>query len=61
MSGTLASIVTFTLCNDSVTTTNAKPFKLKGGIPLGGTYSGAGVAGGIFNPAIAGVGNHQVN
>jgi uncharacterized protein (TIGR02145 family) len=53
-------IVTFTLCNDTSITTNAKPFKLKGGIPLGGTYSGAGVAGGIFHPAIAGVGTHQI-
>jgi uncharacterized protein (TIGR02145 family) len=61
MSGTLAPIVTFTLCNDTITTTNAKPFKLKGGIPLGGTYSGAGVTGGIFTPAIAGVGNHQIS
>jgi uncharacterized protein (TIGR02145 family) len=60
MNGTLAPIVTFTLCNDTITTTNAKPFKLKGGIPLGGTYSGAGVTGGIFNPAIAGVGSHQI-
>jgi len=61
MSGTLASLVTFTLCNDSITTINAQPFKLKGGIPLGGTYSGAGVTNGIFYPAIAGVGNHQIN
>jgi len=52
-------VVTFTRCFDSITTTNAQPFKLKGGIPLGGTYSGAGVAGGVFHPAIAGVGNHQ--
>jgi uncharacterized protein (TIGR02145 family) len=60
MNGTLASVVTFTRCFDSITTTNAQPFKLKGGIPLGGTYSGAGVAGGIFHPAIAGVGTHQI-
>jgi uncharacterized protein (TIGR02145 family) len=60
MSGTLAPLVTFTACFDTITTTSAKPFKLKGGIPLGGTYSGAGVAGGIFNPAVAGVGNHQI-
>jgi uncharacterized protein (TIGR02145 family) len=53
-------IVTFTLCNDSITTTNAQPFKLKGGIPLGGTYSGSGVSNGIFYPAIAGAGNHQI-
>jgi uncharacterized protein (TIGR02145 family) len=62
MSGTLAPIVTFTRCFDSITTTNAKPFKLKGGIPLGGTYSGPGVnpVTGIFNPALAGVGAHQI-
>jgi uncharacterized protein (TIGR02145 family) len=60
MSGTLASVVIFTACFDTITTTNAQPFKLKGGIPLGGTYSGAGVTNGIFYPAIAGVGNHQI-
>jgi uncharacterized protein (TIGR02145 family) len=53
-------VVTYTLCNDSITTTSAQPFKLKGGIPLGGTYSGAGVTNGIFYPAIAGVGTHQI-
>jgi uncharacterized protein (TIGR02145 family) len=37
---------------------NAHPFKLKGGLPLGGTYSGPGVdpATGIFYPNIAGTG-----
>jgi len=59
-SGTLASVVTFTRCFDSITTTNAQPFKLKGGIPLGGMYSGPGVTNGIFYPAIAGVGTHQI-
>jgi uncharacterized protein (TIGR02145 family) len=54
-------IVTFTLCNDSITTINAQPFRLKGGIPLSGTYSGAGVINGIFYPAIAGIGTHQIN
>ncbi|MCX6251495.1 MAG: hypothetical protein NTX61_12175 [Bacteroidetes bacterium] len=54
-------IVTFTRCNDSITTINAQPFRLKGGIPLGGTYSGTGVTNGIFYPAIAGVGSHQIN
>jgi uncharacterized protein (TIGR02145 family) len=53
-------LVTFPLCFDSITTTNAKPFKLKGGIPISGTYSGAGVNNGIFNPAIAGTGTHQI-
>jgi uncharacterized protein (TIGR02145 family) len=60
MSGTLASVVIFTLCNDSITTTNAQPFKLKGGIPLGGTYSGPGVTNGIFYPAIASVGTKTI-
>jgi uncharacterized protein (TIGR02145 family) len=50
--------VTFTLCNDPTTTTSAVPFRLKGGIPAGGTYSGAGVSAGTFNPSIAGTGAH---
>ncbi|MCX6252772.1 MAG: hypothetical protein NTX61_18710 [Bacteroidetes bacterium] len=53
-------VVTFTRCNDSVTTTNAHPFRLKGGIPLGGTYTGAGVSNGIFHPAVAGSGIHVI-
>jgi uncharacterized protein (TIGR02145 family) len=52
MSGTLAPVVTFTRCFDSITITNAKPFILKGGIPPGGNYSGPGVTNGIFSPAI---------
>jgi len=58
MSGTLAPIVTFTSCFDTITSVNAKPIKLKGGIPLGGTYSGPGVNSltGIFTPATAGIG-----
>jgi len=50
--------VNFAVCFDTITTVNAKPFKLKGGIPLGGTYSGPGVnqITGYFNPAMAGVG-----
>jgi uncharacterized protein (TIGR02145 family) len=62
MSGTLAPIVTFTLCFDTITTVNAKPIKLKGGIPLGGTYSGPGVNSltGVFSPATAGVGTKTI-
>jgi uncharacterized protein (TIGR02145 family) len=48
--------VTFTRCFDSVTIATAKPIVLKGGIPLGGTYSGTGISGGIFYPALAGLG-----
>jgi uncharacterized protein (TIGR02145 family) len=62
MSGTLAPIVTFTSCFDTTTTVNAKPIKLKGGIPLGGTYSGPGVNSltGIFTPATAGIGTKTI-
>jgi uncharacterized protein (TIGR02145 family) len=54
--------VTFTPCFDTITTVNAKPFKLKGGLPIGGTYSGPGVNSttGIFTPSLAGPGNHQI-
>jgi len=33
---------------------------LTGGVPEGGIYSGTGVENGIFNPAIAGVGTHEI-
>jgi len=53
-------VVTFTPCFDVITTLNAKPIRLKGGLPLGGVYSGPGVsliAGSYyFDPATAGVG-----
>ena len=35
-------------------------FALTGGSPSGGTYSGAGVSGGIFDPTVAGVGSHPI-
>jgi len=51
-------LVSFSVCQDTVTSLNAQPFKLKGGIPLGGTYSGPGVNSltGYFNPSVAGTG-----
>ena len=54
--------VSFSICFDTLTTLNAQPFKLKGGIPLGGTYTGPGVdpITGYFNPAMAGVGAHTI-
>jgi uncharacterized protein (TIGR02145 family) len=61
MNGNLAPIVSFTVCFDTITTINAKPIKLKGGIPLGGIYSGPGVNAGYFNPAIAGVGTKTID
>jgi uncharacterized protein (TIGR02145 family) len=62
MSRTLASQVIFTSCFDTITTVNAKPIKLKGGIPLGGTYSGPGVNSltGIFTPSTAGTGTKTI-
>ncbi|MEI6899407.1 MAG: FISUMP domain-containing protein, partial [Bacteroidota bacterium] len=55
-------VVTFTLCFDSITTINAKPIKLKGGIPLGGTYSGPGVNSitGLLTPLTAGIGTKTI-
>jgi uncharacterized protein (TIGR02145 family) len=62
MSVANAPVVTFTRCFDSITTINAKPIKLKGGIPLGGTYSGPGVNSltGVFTPSLAGIGTHTI-
>jgi uncharacterized protein (TIGR02145 family) len=52
--------VTLTSCWDSVTTTDAQPFKLNGGIPAGGTYSGPGISASSFFPGIAGPGAHAI-
>jgi len=62
MNALAAPSVSFTLCFDSVTTISASPFVLKGGIPLGGTYSGPGVNSmtGVFTPSVAGVGTKTV-
>lgn len=51
-------VVSVNSCFDTITTTNAKPFLLRGGIPLGGNWSGPGVNGitGMFSPSIAGSG-----
>jgi uncharacterized protein (TIGR02145 family) len=52
--------VSLVYCIDSVTTTNAQPYTLRGGTPLGGTWSGPGVSLGIFSPAIAGAGTKTI-
>ncbi|MEI6434315.1 MAG: PKD-like domain-containing protein, partial [Bacteroidota bacterium] len=54
--------VTFTVCNDSITTTSAKPFMLRGGLPRGGTYSGPGVENdtALFDPSGSGIGLHPI-
>ena len=55
-------VVSYSLCTDSITTTKAKPFSLKGGIQLNGIYSGPGVNSvtGVFTPLAAGVGTHTI-
>ncbi|MFH0894103.1 MAG: gliding motility-associated C-terminal domain-containing protein [Bacteroidota bacterium] len=52
------SVVTFVSFFD--TCVNVLPFALTGGNPVGGVYSGPGVAGGIFDPLVAGVGTHTL-
>jgi gliding motility-associated-like protein len=36
------------------------PFTLNTALPVGGVYSGSGVSNGIYNPAVAGVGNRSI-
>jgi len=43
------------LCNVST------PFTLSGGLPVGGTYSGTGVTGNVFDPVAAGTGTHTLS
>ena len=51
----VVSITNFgTLCE------GANPISLTGALPIGGSYSGIGVVGGNFFPAIAGVGVHTI-
>jgi uncharacterized protein (TIGR02145 family) len=58
----VAPVMSLSACNDLVTITTAKPFRLQGGLPIGGTYSGNGVNSvtGMFNPMAAGAGPHLV-
>ena len=39
---------------------NSEPAVLGGAQPLGGTYSGAGVSNGVFDPEVAGMGIHEI-
>ncbi len=41
--------------------TGAAAVTLSGGMPMGGTYAGPGVTGTTFDPAIAGVGTHNIS
>jgi uncharacterized protein (TIGR02145 family) len=58
MVASIAPQVTFSTCFDTVTTVSARPYRLKGGLPAGGQYSGPGIAPatGIFTPSAAGTG-----
>jgi len=51
---------TVTLASFNAVCLNTPSFALSGGSPSGGTYSGNGVSGGNFNPAVAGVGTHTI-
>lgn len=48
------------VCFDTLTTTQARPYILKGAVPLGGIFTGAGVTGSTFYPAVAGAGIHTL-
>lgn len=39
---------------------DAGQYTLTEATPVGGTYSGTGVSGGVFNPQVAGAGNHTI-
>ncbi len=52
--------VTLTACFDTITTVSAQAFKLRGGIPINGTFSGSGVSANIFTPSVAGAGTHSI-
>ncbi|MBK9793184.1 MAG: M4 family metallopeptidase [Sphingobacteriales bacterium] len=51
---------TVTLSLIDTVSLNTAPFSLSGGLPIGGSYSGAGVTGGIFSPSAAGPGMHVI-
>jgi len=52
--------VTMSAFNPPSVCANWAAFTLPSGSPTGGTYSGAGVAGTLFTPSVAGVGAHVV-
>ena len=53
-------VVSLAVCFDTLTTTQAQPFSLKGALPPGGIFTGAGMTGSTFFPAIAGAGVHHI-
>lgn len=51
---------TVTIGGNQTVCIDTAPFALVGASIMGGAYSGNGVSGGTFSPAIAGVGNHVI-
>lgn len=51
---------TFSSADYDTVCTVLSPFALTGGLPAGGTYSGPGVTGGVFDPVAAGPGTHTI-
>ena len=45
---------------DTICQSDSNSFILTGGTPSGGTYSGTGISGGVFDPIIAGLGSHTI-
>gem|GEM_PF-481645 len=56
----LAPPVVSYLNSISMVCNNATPLLLSGGFPLGGTYTGAGIVAGTFNPSLSGRGVHTI-
>lgn len=57
---TVNALPTVTLDPIAAVCANTPSFLLSGGLPLGGSYSGNGVIGDTFDPAIAGVGTTTI-
>jgi PKD repeat protein len=51
-----APVVTNAIPEDTVCQSTTSPFALTGGNPSGGTYTGPGVSGGMFDPMLANIG-----
>jgi len=56
-----APVVTLALTIDSVCQSTTSPFALAGETPVGGTFSGPGVSGGIFTPLNAAIGMNVIS
>jgi len=55
-----ADVVAATCPEDSTVCMDLPAFALSAGLPLNGTYTGNGVANGLFHPDVAGVGTHTI-